>query len=66
MLCAAVTCRQMVLLVPSVIKHRLRPGGRALLCCAVREKVRSTCVEFVQVASCPELNTRMGAVAPAV
>ncbi|KAL4425856.1 hypothetical protein ABPG75_009872 [Micractinium tetrahymenae] len=30
---------QMVLLVPSVIKHRLRPGGRALLCCAVREQV---------------------------
>jgi hypothetical protein len=30
----------MVLYVPAVIKQRLRPGGRALLCCAVREQVR--------------------------
>ena len=30
----------MVEMVPAVLKHRLRPGGRALLCCAVREQVR--------------------------
>ena len=31
----------MVPMVAAVLKHRLRPGGRALLCCAVREQVRS-------------------------
>ena len=25
-------------MVPAVLKHRLRPGGRVLLCCAVREQ----------------------------
>jgi hypothetical protein len=30
-------------MLPAVIKHRLRPGGRALLCCAVREQVRRGC-----------------------
>ncbi|PRW59248.1 Nicotinamide N-methyltransferase-like [Chlorella sorokiniana] len=28
----------MVQMVPAVLKRRLRPGGRALLCCAVREQ----------------------------
>lgn len=28
-------------MVPAVVKRRLRPGGRALLCCAVREQVRA-------------------------
>lgn len=27
-------------MVPAVLKRRLRRGGRALLCCAVREQVR--------------------------
>ena len=30
----------MVEMVACVLKHRLAPGGRALLCCAVREQVR--------------------------
>lgn len=31
--------RPMVEMVACVLKHRLAPGGRALLCCAVREQV---------------------------
>ena len=30
----------MVVMLPAVLRRRLRPGGRALLCCAVREQVR--------------------------
>lgn len=35
----------MVEMVACVLKHRLAPGGRALLCCAVREQVRR-CVRW--------------------
>lgn len=51
----------MVLLVPSVIKHRLRPGGRALLCCAVREKVSNQPANRLQAVDPSLLHWKMAA-----